>query len=82
MLELEDLFVDPDWMRRGVGRHLVRDVVALAGQDHVDLAEVTANPNAPSFYEKVGFVHDGNVDTRFGLGARMHVHIAADPGTP
>lgn len=24
-LELEDLFVDPNSMRRGVGRHLVRD---------------------------------------------------------
>src|SRR5262245_26629587 len=27
-LELEDLFVDPDWMRQGVGRALIRDIVA------------------------------------------------------
>src|SRR5262249_60354246 len=28
--EIEDLFVDPDWMGRGVGRALVRDPVAIA----------------------------------------------------
>jgi GNAT superfamily N-acetyltransferase len=24
-MELEDLFVDPDWMRQGVGRELIRE---------------------------------------------------------
>jgi hypothetical protein len=78
---MEDLFVDPDWMR-GVGRHLVRDVVALTGQDHVHRVEVTANPHALSFYENVGFVHDGDVDTRFGSGGRMRLDIAAGRGMP
>ena len=81
-LELEDLFVDPDWMMRGVGRHLVRDIVAFADQDRVQRVEVTANPNAVAFYENVGFFHDGDVETRFGSGARMHLDIVAGPGTP
>lgn len=77
VLELEDLFVDPDWMRSGVGRRLVRDVVAVAERDHVRRVEVTANPHALAFYESVGFVHDGEVGTRFGPGARMHLDVAA-----
>jgi GNAT superfamily N-acetyltransferase len=77
VLELEDLFVNPDWMRRGVGHLLVRDVVALADREHVQRVEVTANPHALAFYEKVGFVHDGEVGTRFGAGVRMHLDVAA-----
>lgn len=73
VLELEDLFVDPCWMRRGVGHRLVRDVAALAEREHVHLVEVTANPHALAFYEKVGFLRDGEVGTRFGAGLRMHL---------
>jgi GNAT superfamily N-acetyltransferase len=82
VLELEDLFVDPDWMRRGVGHHLVRDAVAVAARDHVQRVEVTANPHALAFYENVGFVHDGEVGTRFGGGARMHLDVAAARDAP
>jgi len=32
VLELQDLFVDPDWMRQGIGRHLVQDAAAIAEQ--------------------------------------------------
>ena len=70
--ELEDLFVDPDWMRRGVGRLLVLDAVAMARRGNVARIEVTANPHALAFYENVGFVGDGRVETALGHGVRMH----------
>jgi len=73
VLELEDLFVDPDWKRRGVGDRLVRDVVTTAEREHVQRVEVTANPQALAFYETVGFVRDGEVGTRFGAAVRMHL---------
>jgi GNAT superfamily N-acetyltransferase len=73
ILELEDLFVDPDWMRRGVGRDLVRDALATATHSGVRRIEVTANEHALVFYERVGFVHDGVTQTRFGPGLRMHI---------
>jgi GNAT superfamily N-acetyltransferase len=78
-LELEDLFVDPDWMRRGVGRRLLLDVVALAGREEVQRIEVTANPHAMAFYETVGFVRDGAVETQFGPGVRMHLDVIPEP---
>lgn len=75
-IELDDLFVDPDWMRHGVGRDLVRDAIATAARRGVRRIEVTANDHALAFYESVGFVHDGITQTRFGPGLRMHVDAA------
>ena len=69
--ELEDLFVDPDWMRRGIGQALVLDAVALARGQGLERIEVTANDHALGFYESAGFVVDGRVETEFGPGSRM-----------
>jgi GNAT superfamily N-acetyltransferase len=74
--EIEDLFVDPDWMRRGVGRALVRDLIALAQGRGVRRVEVTGNPHARAFYESVGFTYDHDVDTPLGPGLRMHLDLA------
>jgi GNAT superfamily N-acetyltransferase len=69
--ELEDLFVDPLWMRRGVGRALVVDIAARLNELHFETLEVTANPHAKAFYEHVGFVEDRIVDTQFYPAPRM-----------
>jgi GNAT superfamily N-acetyltransferase len=74
-LELEDMFVDPDWMRRGIGRLLVHDATVIARRQNIPRIDVTANPHAFAFYESVGFVHDSRVETAFGHGARMHLDI-------
>ncbi len=85
-MELEDLFVHPRSMRRGVGRLLVEDVVETAGRQGVHHLLVTANPHATAFYEAVGFVPDGVAQTRFGPAARMRIDVPgrgrpAIPGT-
>jgi ribosomal protein S18 acetylase RimI-like enzyme len=72
-LEVDDLFVDPDVMRRGVGRRLVDDAVDIAVDRGVARLEVTANPHALAFYLRVGFVVDHEVATRFGPALRMHL---------
>jgi len=74
--ELDDLFVDPGWMRRGIGRALVLDAIAIARDRGASRVEVTANPHALVFYESVGFAVDHEVQTRFGPGSRMHVDVA------
>jgi GNAT superfamily N-acetyltransferase len=70
-VELEDLFVDPDWMRRGIGRRLVIDVVEGARRAGVARVEVTANHHALAFYEECGFSYHHDVETRFGPAPRM-----------
>jgi GNAT superfamily N-acetyltransferase len=76
VIELEDLFVDPDWMGRGVGRALVADIVEIARNGGIRSIEVTANPHAMAFYERIGFVADDEVETRFGPARWMHLSVA------
>jgi ribosomal protein S18 acetylase RimI-like enzyme len=73
MTEIEDLFVAPEQMRRGIGRALVLDLIAIARGRGVRRVEVTANQQALGFYEKAGFVVDHDVETSFGPAPRMHV---------
>lgn len=74
-VEIEDLFVHPDWMRRGIGQALVHDVVVGARKLGVGRVEVTANNHALGFYTRVGFVFDREVGTRFRPAPRMHVDV-------
>jgi GNAT superfamily N-acetyltransferase len=75
--ELDDLFVDPGWMRRGIGRALVLDAIEIARDRGAGRVEVTANPHALVFYQRAGFTVDYEVRTRFGPGSRMHVDVAS-----
>jgi GNAT superfamily N-acetyltransferase len=74
-VELDDLFTDPDWMRRGVASALVRECASVAYQCGVRRIDVTANGHALAFYESAGFVHDHSVQTKFGPGHRMHLDL-------
>ena len=74
--ELDDLFVDPDWMRRGVARDLVVDAAEVARCRGVRRIEVTANGHALAFYAAVGFVLQAVTDTDFGPAYRMHLDVA------
>ena len=75
--ELEDLFVDPDWMRQGVGTALIEDAVAIARSRGFTRIEVTGNDHAREFYAAVGFVVVGTVITPLGPTApRMHLELS------
>jgi len=69
--ELEDLFVDPPWMRRGIGQALVVDIAARLKELRFETLEVTANPHAMPFYEHLGFVEVRVVETQFYPAPRM-----------
>ena len=79
-LELEDLFVEPDRMRRGVGRRLVEDVLDIARSEGVEHVWVTANPHAMAFYTAVGFGPDGSARTRFGPAPRLRLDVPGRGG--
>jgi GNAT superfamily N-acetyltransferase len=74
--ELEDLFVDPDWRRRGIARRLVRQIVAAARDAGHRRLWVTGNPHALAFYLAVGFVQIDQVSTALGTGLRMSIDLS------
>lgn len=73
--ELEDLFVDPAWMRQGIAAALVNRIVQILRARGVERLEVTANPHALGFYRAAGFVHCGVADTELGTAPRMVLAI-------
>ena len=83
-LELESLFVDPDWMGRGIGTALVLDAAASARTAGLGSIEVTANEHTLGFYGGAGFVAIGTAETLFGPAPRMELRLGPDarPGQP
>ena len=77
VMEIEDLFVDPERMGHGIGRALVLDLIAIARGHGAGRVEVTANQHALGFYAKAGFVVDGEVQTRFGPAPRMGMDLTS-----
>ena len=75
-IELEDLFVDPGWMRRGIATALVSHVVDVLRARGVQCLEVTANPHAQGFYSAAGFIDCGVDQTDFGTAPRKRLAIS------
>jgi ribosomal protein S18 acetylase RimI-like enzyme len=75
-IELEDLFVDPGYMRRGIATALVSRIAEVLRARGVERLEVTANPHALGFYRTVGFVDCGVAETEFGAAPRMVLAIS------
>jgi GNAT superfamily N-acetyltransferase len=82
--ELDGLFVEPHAWRRGVGRALVADCCERAQRQGALRIEVTANPRAEQFYERLGFRLGDVVATRFRPARRMHLELdrSAAAGSP
>jgi GNAT superfamily N-acetyltransferase len=74
-IELEDLFVDPGWRRRGIATALVSRIVDVSRARRMECLEVTANPHARGFYSAAGFIDCGVAETDFGASPRMRLAI-------
>ena len=70
-IELEDLFVDPDYMRRGIAMALVNCITEILRARGAERLEVTANPHAMGFYRAAGFTDCGVAETNFGAAPRL-----------
>ena len=75
VFELEDLFVDPGWMRRGIATALVASIADAVRARGGERLEVTANEHALGFYTAAGFVDCGVTETEFGVARRMVLAI-------
>jgi GNAT superfamily N-acetyltransferase len=68
--ELDGLFVEPKLWGAGVGRALVDQATHTARRKGLALT-VVASPSARGFYERCGFIVEGEAQTRFGPALRM-----------
>jgi GNAT superfamily N-acetyltransferase len=75
-IELEDLFVDPQWMRRGIATALVNCIADVVRSRGADTLEVTASPDALEFYRAVGFVDIGVAETAFGSAPQLLLRLS------
>ena len=75
VFELEDLFVDPGWMRRGIAMALVGCIADAVRARGAERLEVTANAHALGFYAAAGFIDCGVSETAFGPARRMVLAI-------
>jgi GNAT superfamily N-acetyltransferase len=71
IVELEGLFVEPRFWRRGIGRMLVGHCIAMAKQLGARSLDVVGNPSVLNFYKSCGFRQTGNVRTQFGMAIAM-----------
>ena len=73
IIELEDLFVDPDWRRRGIAAALVTRIVDVLRARGARCLEVIANPHAQEFYSAMGFIDCGTAETEFATALRKRL---------
>jgi GNAT superfamily N-acetyltransferase len=69
--ELDDLFVEPQAMRHGIGSALLDDAAQRARQAGLARLLVVAHPRTLRFYRRAGFVEQGSAATRFGPALRL-----------
>jgi GNAT superfamily N-acetyltransferase len=77
--ELEGLVVEPEAMRGGVGRALVADACARAVRAGQARMTVVAAARTVPFYERLGFVVGGVVQTRFAPAVRLWRELSLPP---
>jgi len=59
--EVGDVFVDPKFIRSGVGHLLINDLLQYACRHGIPMIHVEADPNATEFYTRQGFAQTGEV---------------------
>ena len=73
--ELDGLFVEPSYWRRGVARRLLQASCEMARTRGARSLNVVANYQAGAFYASSGFIFECDVSTQFGRAARMRLQL-------
>ena len=60
-MELEHMWVKPEFMRRGIGKQLIAHAIASAKQRGAKAMRIDADPNATAFYLSCGAYRVGDV---------------------
>src|SRR6266508_6586172 len=79
LAELEHMWIRPEYIGSGVGRRLFDHVKAVAARRRLPALELSADPNAEGFYERMGAVRigeiRGEIDGRPRVLPRMRIEL-------
>lgn len=78
LIELEHMWIDPKYMGRGVGRELFRHARARAVALNFAALEITSDPNAEGFYQRMGAVRIGEVQSKIDGRPRILPRMKID----
>jgi GNAT superfamily N-acetyltransferase len=62
-IKLDNLFILPEYIGKGLGRILMDDFLILIKRTNVNKIILDSEPNAEMFYAKMGFVKVGEIET-------------------
>lgn len=62
-IELDNLFILPEYIGKGLGKYLVLDFLNRIKDQKVERIILDSEPNAEDFYAKMGFVKIGEFET-------------------
>src|SRR5207249_9559070 len=83
LAELEHMWIKPDRIGNGVGRALFAHVIARAAELNLSALEISADPNAEGFYQRMGASRIGevqaNIDGQRRLLPRMRLKLNRQP---
>jgi GNAT superfamily N-acetyltransferase len=57
---LDHLFVDPDWIGRGIGRLLIGHLRSQCMAHSISKVRILADPHSRGFYDKIGCIYKGD----------------------
>lgn len=70
-VELNDLWVDPQYIGLGIGKQLWLHAIETARAHGYQTILLTADPNAEAFYRKRGAITIGSVPSNVGVGRNL-----------
>ncbi len=70
-VELELLFVEPEFVGKGIGRHLLEWGIEFARQHSAKFITTVADPHAEAFYAHMGFKTTGEVASQSIPGRKL-----------
>ncbi len=60
---LEDLFIRRNWIGKGYGRKAFEQIKKIMKDNNIDVLKFNTDPNATGFYERMGAIHIGEVES-------------------
>jgi GNAT superfamily N-acetyltransferase len=79
--ELEHMWVAPKHIGTGVGKELFIHAMQTAAGDNISTIEISADPNAEGFYERMGARRVGGVTSEIEGQTRVLPRLTVDTGS-